>query len=239
VNPRAVAVLPIFLVWALRDYPPKEWLKPIGISVVVGLIIIAPFFADDPVGPAQELWRSTDVYPFNSFWAFNFWGLFGRFKADDLTFWGLTWQNWGIALFILTTASIIFAFRKEERPGVMALATALSMLAFYLFLTRMHERYISPMFLPLILALFLSHDRYLTRILVIGFVVLSVVNFFNVYEVYMYYGRYIDAPAFTEPTALFRLISDNTFFFSLVAVLTFPVLLATGYMLTRRTSTAE
>ncbi len=237
VKPQAIAVLPLFLFWGFRDYPPREWLRAGGVAIGAFVLLLVPFFADDPLGPFEEMRRSTEVYPYNSFWAFNFWALFDRFKPDDITFWGITWHDWGIALFALAIGAIIFVFRKERRPGMMALAVSLSVLAMYLFLTRMHERYVFAAFLPMVLALFLSNHRYLTWVLAAGFVVLSIVNFLNVYEVYMYYGRYINSPQ--EPTDLFKIARDHTFFYSLVATLTFPALLATGYMLMRHTRAAE
>ena len=56
-------------------------------------------------------------------------------------------------------------------------------MAFYFFLTRMHERYIFAAFLPLVVAAALIHSRLLWGMLVI----LAVSHFANLYHVYGYY----------------------------------------------------
>jgi hypothetical protein len=78
---------------------------------------------------------------------------------------------------------VIFSLRKARGTGFLALGVALSMLAFYMFLTRMHERYVFPAFLPLLVACVLINSRVLWA----AFAAAVVVHFLNMYQVFGYY----------------------------------------------------
>ncbi|MFQ5879228.1 MAG: glycosyltransferase 87 family protein [Dehalococcoidia bacterium] len=237
VKPQAVAALPLFVFWLLRDYRPRAWLHAASSSLAAGVFIVLPFFPQNPFNLVAELRNSANVYQFNSFWAYNFWGLFGTlkggvlamFKPDDATFLGASHFFWGIFLFLLASFAIIFVLREHRDPGHMALGMALSVLAFFLFLTRMHERYLFPFFLPLLAAGVLLKSRLLGAV----FVVLSVIHFFNLYHVYFYYNRYFDNPDL-RPEPLFLMIDDRVFLFSLLTTLAFPALLLAGHLLAKR-----
>lgn len=70
--------------------------------------------------------------------------------------------------------------RRVRGPAFLALGTSLSILAAYVFMTRMHERYLFPFFLPLLAAcVFLK-----SRVLWAAFGVLGAVHFLNLYLVY-------------------------------------------------------
>src|SRR6266705_1504038 len=108
--------------------------------------------------------RDVPVYRVGSFWVYNFWGIFGFFHADTPascdpangctggTFVGIDYQYWGLILFAICLAGIIYSLRKGEGKAPLALGTALCLLAFYAFTTRMHERYLFPFFLPFLAA---------------------------------------------------------------------------------------
>ncbi|MEK7248201.1 MAG: hypothetical protein AAB092_06980, partial [Chloroflexota bacterium] len=64
----------------------------------------------------------------------------------------------------------------------------LGVMAFYLFLTRMHERYVFGAFLPLLVACALLHSRVLWGL----FVAAATVHFINLYHVFGYYYLFSD-----------------------------------------------
>ena len=68
---------------------------------------------------------------------------------------GIDNRVWGIGLFAISMLAILVALRKKEGAGWLSLGAALSVLAFYMFVTRMHERYMFPVLLPLFAACFL------------------------------------------------------------------------------------
>ena len=250
VKPQAVAALPVFAFWGLRDevclvLPAlseagsgleraiafarnlfvRVW-PIVAASLAAAFVIVFPFFPSNPFGIFGELKDATEVYPYNSFYAYNFWGLTDWLKPDDLTFWGLTYRSWGIILFAAATLSTIWTFRDAKGPGLLALATALSVLAFYLFVTRMHERYLFPSLLLLLTAGAALKARPVWAV----FAVLSVVQFFNVYYAYINFTE----DNYLRVGWLFDWIDGRVFLLSLLASLTFPVLLVTGYFLATR-----
>jgi hypothetical protein len=93
---------------------------------------------------------------------------------------GLSSRFWGFALFAVAIAVVIFVLRNARGPAVLALGTSLSILAFFLFTTRMHERYLFPCFLPLLAACVLLKSRVLWG----SFAALGAVHFLNLYLVY-------------------------------------------------------
>lgn len=170
VKPQAVAALPFLALWIMRRNPPawlkgeegpfipQLWLRITGISLALVFLLILPFFVYEPWKFIEHLYDATNVpnYRVNSFWAYNFWNIQGifesGFKPDDQQFLGITHRVWGSLMFVGSLAAIIAATWRAKGTGMLALGTALSIVAFYLFLTRMHERYIFPALLPMLAA---------------------------------------------------------------------------------------
>lgn len=87
---------------------------------------------------------SSGQYPYSSVNAFSFWGLFGFWKPDTVTFWiGL-----GIAI-ILTGSALTLSIIGKHKDKQYVLA-GISLLATFVFMTRMHERHLLPI-LPFVL----------------------------------------------------------------------------------------
>ena len=257
-KPQAVAALPLFTAWilrdqiieALRDLPEirepalrvlallrglvaRLW-RVVLVGLATALLIVLPFFPDNPLGIFDQLRGATEVYPYSTFFAYNFWGMlwtqssqFPQFPSDASTYWGIDYRAWGYVLFAGAILAILIVFRKARGLDMLALATALSVLAFFVFLTRMHERYLFPFFLPFLAAAVLTRSRMIWA----AFIGLSVIHFFNLYYVYSYYN-----PNFLKVGPVFDWIGeqDTTFLFSLLTVLAFPALLVVSFFLTQR-----
>lgn len=94
----------------------------------------------------ERLTVSSGQYPYGSVNAFSFWGLFGFWKPDQITFWiGLLIS---ITLIILITLII---YKKKVLNGEY-LVSSFSLLITFLFMTRMHERHLLPVLAPLLIA---------------------------------------------------------------------------------------
>ncbi len=238
------------------------------IPLLVVLVLITPFFKLEPWRLIGELQDATQTcnYRVNSFWAYNFWTTGGLFDwgfrpdtrdvcdpslADQSTsFLGLATMWWGRLMFFASIALIIAALRNARGTGFLALGTALSMLAFYLFLTRMHERYAFPAFLPLLAACVLIQSRMLWG----AFAVAATAHFMNLYHVFGYYGFYSEQdrgkyPDFLRVDWLYEwLQKDDSLGFSvpllgtletvqvlaICFVAAFATLLSTAYLLGER-----
>jgi Gpi18-like mannosyltransferase len=226
VKPQSIAALPFLAFWILRTYAPKfsgivpqevpwTWIKCTLVPLAVLLVLITPFFEYQPWKFIDVLSDSANVcsYKVNSFWAYNFWntgGIFQMgFKPDvstacsgdqviGTTFLGLETRYWGWLLFASAIGTILFLFRHARSPGLLALGTALSMMAFYLFLTRMHERYVFGAFLPLLVACALLHSRILWGL----FVATAAIHFINLYHVFGWYYLFNDSQENRYPAFL-------------------------------------
>lgn len=256
VKPQAIAALPLFAFWGLRheirhvlpilsevgsgldraiafgkNLVVRVW-PVVAASLAAALLMILPFFPTNPFGIFGQLQDAAEVYPYNSFYAYNFWGLTGWLESDDITFLGLAYRWWGVILFVGASLSIIWTFRDAKSPGLLVLGTALSVLAFYLFLTRMHERYLFPSILLLLTAGVALNARSLWAV----FAVLSVVQFLNVYYAYVNFTSMPFEPQdnYLKVGWLFSWIVGNERWFSLLAFLAFPVLLVSGRLLAMR-----
>jgi hypothetical protein len=150
-------------------------------------------------------------------------------------FLGIEYRYWGIFLFAVSTVVIIYVMRNAQGDWALALGTALCLLAFYMFLTRMHERYMFPALVPFLAACVLSRSPLLWT----AFAVLSVVQFLNLYQVYGYYQpnelRIQDLYEYFErPKVLSAWILPDwnlQRWLSLIAFLVFPISLAATYLL--------
>ncbi len=253
IKPQAIAALPFLTFWIMKQHPPR-WI-PLGSSGIklpvpprlwlyitaagfgVLLLMILPFFPDHPWDFYYQLKHAAEFYKYNSLNAYNFWSMVREgffFQPDNAQHYGLADQYWGLILFGVATAAVIYALRKGEGTAMLALGTALSVMAFFVFLTRMHERYLFPFFLPFLVACVLTQSRLLWG----AFIVLSLVHFLDLYFVYSYYPLTFPAAgeAGTEPFVrpLYDWVDDNAFLLSLITTLAFPVLLVVGYGLSRR-----
>lgn len=219
IKPQAIGALPFLAFWFIRDHPPawrrvtarlrapvppRTWLTAVGSSLVLTYAVIFPFFPSAPwrsfSGLVEQVGNASNVWPVNSFFAYNFWNLFGADTAGrcdisrcpntpigHVTYYthgvevlGLTTRAWGLFLFALAVVGVMLVLRKARGPAFLALGTSLSILAFFVFVTRMHERYLFPFFLPFLAACVLLKSRLLWA----AFAVLGVVHFLNLYVVY-------------------------------------------------------
>ena len=188
------------------EKPPRNPLiiaECILVPLVLVILLVTPFFELQPWKLFKVLYNAANVptYRVNSFWAYNFWNTGGLFKmgfkcdlagacsgAEATKFLGISTRWWSIAMFGTSLAAIIAVLRNARGVGWLALGTALSTMAFYMFLTRMHERYVFPAFLPLLLACALIQSRFLWA----GFVTMAAVHFLNLYQVFGYYYFFND-----------------------------------------------
>jgi Gpi18-like mannosyltransferase len=225
------------------------WYKAIGLSLALALVLIIPFFTYKPWEIIGQLYEANEVYPVNSFFAYNFWnigGLAEGFKADvsgikpnEGTFLGVDHRVWGLVLYATSTATIIWFMRKSGGVGALALGTALCVLAFYIFMTRMHERYAFAFFLPFLAAAIALHSRALFA----AFLGLGAIHFLNLYQVYVYYQCDPNHQCEIKWDAFYKWFErtnnlatglDTVQLLSLLLVASLPLLLAAAYLIANR-----
>jgi Gpi18-like mannosyltransferase len=219
--------------------PPDTWYMASLVSAAALLLAIFPFFGFKSWELIDQLKFSADVYPYASFHAYNFWGTFAYLERDNVEYLGLAYRHWGYILFAITTLFIIFALRKAEGKGALALGTALCVIAFYMFVTRMHERYLFPAFLPLLAACVI----YNSSLLWVGFSALAFVHWANLYHAYAEFND-----NHLRIDWVFEWLQDPNFwgfgftsveFISLITIAALPPLLAAAYGIGQRATRTE
>lgn len=187
-KPQAFVFLPAALfIMVARKYHLKDYLYFGILAGVTILILSLPFFPNDPIfGILHLTEKMTGFYHYTSVFAFNFWALVGMWKADDITYLGISYYVWGILLYLLSISIIFYRFRSAVQKNASAFVLmTLAFLASFLFPTRVHERYLFPAFSLLLVGTGLSQSIFLFLI----FIGLSVLNFINLYHPYAYYSE--------------------------------------------------
>ncbi len=192
-KPQSLVILPFIAVLMISDLVIKKQ-KPIRlakifiISVFAFLALALPFYLKNPYQIINQLIKiytsGYSQYAYNSMNAFNFWALFGFWKPDDTVLLILSYRIWGyivyILLFIYVVKCLIIRNKDGNKDKLIYFASAILFFGFFMFFTRIHERYLFPMFAPLVIATGLDKRlKYALGILIFTFL-------FNLYFVLQY-----------------------------------------------------
>lgn len=163
-----------------------------GIAAIVCL-----FVGMMPFGISNVIPQYTDTlssYPYVSVNAYNFWAMIGlNWNSQEDTLLGIRYALWGtIAIVVLTIISaVIFEIlRRKKSEARYVLTGAFLITTTFMFSVRMHERYLYPVMILLILtAIFSKMKTYLWVYLSI-----TLTHFINVWHVLYHYdpGTYFD-----------------------------------------------
>ncbi len=155
---QAVVFLPVLLMIVFnteRTEKPQSYTESIlSVIILAGiqLIIFLPFIVSSNFSQTIHslINSSVDFYPNVSRNAYNLWYLFFADPlntSDQITFL-LPLKLWGILLFVLFYALILFIFLKSKKGlSEIFLVFTLISLGFFYFNTQMHERYVHPVVL--------------------------------------------------------------------------------------------
>jgi Gpi18-like mannosyltransferase len=172
-KPPVLVLGPLFFLEAFLTSDARERAKRLvqtggGIlgAVVLGYLLALPFYTDwSFFGVYHRMisWYQigSSLYPFTSANAFNVYALFGDFfRSDNTTVLLMPLKYWADLTFIVIFGLILWCYvRKRDEPALLE-ASFLTMLAFFLVLTEMHERYLiyALTFIPVLAVI---HRRYL------------------------------------------------------------------------------
>jgi Gpi18-like mannosyltransferase len=240
VKPIAIAALPFLAVWIMRRHPPEVWARITAASLAFALLLILPFYSYRIWEFIDHLQWMTTADRANSGFTFNFWQIFGSWqmasRADSVREFGLPTQYWGIILYCAATVLTIAALWRRDGAGALVLGTGICVLAFFLFVTRMHERY-GFSFLLLCLT---AAALYRSWLLVGVFTWVGIINLVNYYWGYSFYQNdswlvvdklyawVVHSDALGLSSLLgFRVSTQQVMSFLIVAAL--PVLLLAAY----------
>jgi predicted membrane-bound dolichyl-phosphate-mannose-protein mannosyltransferase len=145
IKPQTAFIFPVILFLMFK----KKWeIQKIFAYLFIGLFVFVagfiPFWNHGTLISFiyERLGISLNQYPYTSINAFNFWGLVGFWKADNIYY-----QIGGYALVsLLTLFACIKLWKNKNAPYY--LLTFLFATSF-MFFTRIHERHLLPVFAPL------------------------------------------------------------------------------------------
>ena len=186
-KPQMLIFAPVLIFWVIRR---RDWKSLIlGPILALGVILLlsTPFIKDWNYLKLLEIYTGTiDYYAYYTINAYNLWALFGmNWSALPEN---SPWLQFGVPLAVLLAGWLML--KSRHREAVFACPTVL-MFTVYIFCVKMHERYLFPVLLCLLLTyIFTREKRFL-----LSFAGTSFVHFLNVAYVLYLNNAYI------EPTA--------------------------------------
>lgn len=152
IKPQALAILPILSILTLRKMGMRKLIK--GSIMLGGVLLLGywPFYPNNPITGLLELMQNMkESYPYTSLFAFNIWSFVGMWIVDSTKWLGVSYFQWGTLLMGSAYLIVIARFwRRLNERSICYLILALGCLIFFAFPTRVHERYLFPMFAFLI-----------------------------------------------------------------------------------------
>ena len=187
-KPQMFIFAPLYLFFALKRR--RFGMLGLGVLLAVGTLLLTalPFTQDFNFLWLLERYQSTlDYYSFYSVNAYNFWSLIGwNWKALPAGLAGDALDLLGAV--IATVLCGVWVFRAKSR-AVVFYCPALLMAAMYAFSVKMHERYLFPALLFLLLSFVFTKDKGMLR----AFALCAVAHYANVAYVLWQFREYYNS----------------------------------------------
>jgi len=173
-------LLPVMILIPWKRNGFKQLVNSMAYAWCTFVFILLPFFRFHQVDRVIErVFKAVGEYPFLSLYAFNIWWLFsggqGRWAPDMRLFLGLfSYRTLGTMLLgIFFILLVRYLYSREKDENAVFLCSAMAFIGFFMLPTEMHERYIMPAFVFLVLAAVKN------RSLMAVYAALSLTTFFN------------------------------------------------------------
>jgi Gpi18-like mannosyltransferase len=145
-KPQAVAILPVL---ALVTIAREGWKRMMVGGLFAAFIVILgfmPFYPHNTLsGMSDLIHKMGQSYPYTSLYAMNIWTYVGTWVEDSKLYMGITYFAWGSILMATGYLLMILRYLKYFKNGkTIYLICGLACMLFYLFPTRVHERYMFP-----------------------------------------------------------------------------------------------
>ncbi len=209
-KPQSLLILLLFIILMIKIIKVKfltvktriSKLTEIGIISLGTFVMLAlPFYlrslkiTDFLVKMIRPYTNAYNEYAYTSLNAFNLWAFSGFWKPDDIPFLFLSYRVWSYILFSILFLYILFILIKTKDNMMIYFASAVLFFGFFMLFTRMHERYLFPMFAPL--AIMMSLDKRLIFV----FWIMTFTFLFNLYYV-LYFSHIGQSIPYGDPYVL-------------------------------------
>ena len=190
IKPQALFFTPVLLAamidqLILKDYSVVRLLKNLayGVITLCGTALLCVPFGLDNVW--EQYFSTVGSYPYASVNAYNFWTLAGlNWASQSGTFMGVPYYIYGyVTIFAAVTFVILIGLHHREDMEKYPLMGAFLVSAIFVFSVRMHERYLYPAIVLLLLAYLYKPSRQLY----FCYGGLSLMHFYNTAHVLYFY----------------------------------------------------
>ena len=222
VKPQVLIFTPLLLfgIWEnvfAKDFTYKKFFINLigGLSAIATIVLLALPFGLSKVW--LQYTTTLTSYPYASVNAYNFWGLLGKnWTFQDSTFLFTTYQGFSSFMIVLLTivSGVIFFLCRQNKDRYF-LSASFIIITTFLFAVRMHERYLFPAMLLLLFTYLFHGDKRFG----IGYILISIAHFLNVWHVLCYYD-----PADFNPTSFgiigisFLTVASSVFFYTSIVL---------------------
>jgi len=184
IKPQAIMLFPLFMFVGFKNFGSVKLLFSFLIGICFAIFISIPFFTNDIFfGLFKKVIEMSNGYKYTSLFAYNIWLFITGMWKNDTNFQKIGILISGIFTFI---CFLPFVANKKINSNNAFLLAFMSSLIFFLFPTRVHERYLFPFF-PLFLSFIVLSSKHINKKIYLWFA-LSLLFFFNVYYAYAYYS---------------------------------------------------
>lgn len=197
----------------------KFWKNLLGGLEAIALMILlcVPFGLD-------KVWAQyTDTlgsYPYISVNAYNFWALLGKnWASQDTGFLFFTYKELGtIIIVLLTVLSALLFYKRMKSDDRYFIAGSFIALTMFLFSVRMHERYLYPVMIMLLMAFVFTGSKYMMY----SYLILTACHFLNVWHVLNFYdpANYSSIVGTISVLSLIMVAGAVYYYYSLYRVMT-------------------
>ena len=215
-KPQALLLVPVFLLYILKNFSLKNIVQiSLGLTSTI-LLLCLPFFPN-PFGIFNLAYQMISDYTYSSLFAYNLWGATVGFWIQDSTTWNnLSYKHLGLFLLFIYWIILTFLYLKNKL-SLFALSL-LSALGFFFLPTRIHERYLYP---ALLLLIIIAAQLKSKLLLTMG-IILSLIHLLNLYYVYIYFNVvYLKTDSIIENKYLYNLLEKNGQSLSLISTVCF------------------
>jgi Gpi18-like mannosyltransferase len=149
IKPQGAIILPLFFFILYKKYRFKKTIQCLVLFMVAIYVFLEPFLINYPITKLASIYKAqAGEYPYTSVNAFNLWLLFSRefFKSDRIISFLFPNKIWGFIFFIIFCIYLLYRLNRNFSLKNIYLASFLIYLGFFLFPTRIHERYLFSVF---------------------------------------------------------------------------------------------
>lgn len=187
-KPQTIAFAPLLIILILLKTKPKRWFYSLLSLMITIILIYYPFFPDNPLyGLIYVNSASTGLFNCTTCFALNFWGVFGNWQNDLRLVFKLPLIYFGIIFLFISYIPIFFLkpFKKHFQEPIVYFTAAISIMAFFMLLTRIHERYLFPFFAFMLIGAILLKSKKL----IFFYIFSTIIYLINLYIPYTYYNQ--------------------------------------------------